>query len=197
MRKRWCVLLSGLSGSGKSTVGPAVAAALPDCVFVEGDSFYHANKPTVVLSTGEAVSNWDSVDALDWGRLNAEVEAQLRAGNVLLATFLPNLDLLAHPPAVHVSLAYAAGIGDQETLELCIGNRRAAKQLSGRERLENLTVREVVYPTYRHFMERFPPDHTVYTYVGAGAETRRRPVQDIVGDVIRAVCAALGGQNEL
>ena len=53
-----CTILSGLSGSGKTTIGELFCAK-NGWKFIDGDSFFLRDKPKVTLSNGEVASNWD------------------------------------------------------------------------------------------------------------------------------------------
>lgn len=177
------ILLSGLSGCGKTTIGPALAAALPNYVFVEGDTFYREAKPTVVLSNGARVLDWDSAEAIDWDKLNAEVETCLRAANVVLVTFLPRLDLMSFAVALHLRLAYADA-GRQDDIACCVAARRASKRFNSpaKQERDELMVHEVVYPTYERAVKAYPADVVILTY----EDGKRRPVQDVTDEALKA-----------
>ena len=187
-----CILLSGLSGCGKSTVGTALAAALPNCVFVEGDFFYLETKPLVILSTGEELKNWDSADAIDWHALNTEVGKRLEVADVVLATFLPRLDLIKFPVSLHVRLAYADA-GRQDDITCCLSARITSKKFTeqAKQERDELMVREVVYPTYEKMVQMFEADFVVLTYTAGN----RRPMQDVVDDVLSVL--SLAGISDL
>ena len=139
-----CIVLSGLSGSGKSTLAQHFCSKF-DWTFIEGDRFFLKNKPKVELSDGQSVSNWDTTEAIDWDSLNVEVTKQLKNNNVILATFLPRLDLFTFPVFRHIQLNTGTN-----PIEKCITARRVSKRLNteAKQNRDELMVREYVYPEY-------------------------------------------------
>lgn len=181
-----CILISGISGCGKTTVGQNLATILPNTVFIDGDQFYLKEKPKVTLSDGTTASNWDCAEAIDWGGLNAGVRAALEASDVVLATFLPLVDRFAFPVTCHARLlTVPAAPSSPEPLttsleiQRCLAARAASKGFaSERESArDELMVREVVYPVHVAVRGRHPANLVVNTYGDDGA---RRPVGDIV-----------------
>ena len=171
-----CILISGLSGCGKTTVGRKLAAILPNAIFIDGDQFYLKEKPKVILSDGSAVSNWDCAEAIDWGALNAGARAALEDSDIVLATFLPLVDRLKFPITCHVRLLTApTGLPPQTEIQRCLAARAAAKGFETEQKRarDELVVREVVYPAHVAVREMHPADLVVNTY---GADGARRPV---------------------
>jgi uridine kinase len=71
-----CIVISGVSGTGKSTIA-AILARSYEWEYIEGDDFYRSKfdvRPKVKLSNGEEVTNWDHPDMIDWDHLNRTVK---------------------------------------------------------------------------------------------------------------------------
>lgn len=182
-----CLLLTGLSGSGKSTVGRAAAAA-PGRAFIEGDDYYDRdNIPLATLSDGSRVKNWDCAAALDWARLNADVKAALRANRlVVLALYQPLLHLLEFPVARHVRLRCG---GDEAAR--CAEARARSKPFSAAGRARDArVVAELVYPAYLAAVGAAPPPDAEVRVCDAGG--RRRPVGELAEAVLAALAAPPG-----
>jgi gluconokinase len=75
------VVVMGVSGSGKSTVGPLLARAL-HCAFLEGDGFHDA-AAVAKMSAGHPLTDEDRWPWLD--RLGASLKAELAAGGAAVA----------------------------------------------------------------------------------------------------------------
>lgn len=155
-----CIVLSGLSGAGKTTLGMAYAKRY-GYDFVDGDSFFLTQKPKVRLSDGSLASNWDDVKSIDWESLNRTVIEKLNHTNVILVTFMPRIDLFEFPVYRHIRLF----VGNNQ-LEKCIEARRVSKKLTN-ERIarDEMMVREYVYPEYLR-MSHYPCDGILLTYNG-------------------------------
>lgn len=139
-----CLLLSGLSGSGKSTFGSWLANKW-SWEFIDGDKFGLLEKPKVTLSTGEVVNHWDHETAIDWERWNLEVSEKLKITNVILVTFIPKLEKFTFTIWKHIALLMGIGEEDQ-----CIANRIISKCLDTNEKRKRgeIYVREIAYPEY-------------------------------------------------
>ena len=166
-----CIVLSGLSGSGKTTLGLAYAKKW-DYTFIDGDSFFKKEKPKVVLSNNILASNWDDEEAIDWDVLNKSVREQLKHNHVVLATFMPRIDLFTFRVFKHIRLSMGY---DEE--EKCILARRKSKHLNTREKImrDELMVREYVYPKYLKML-KYPTDGVIEVFDG----DRRKSVERLV-----------------
>jgi uridine kinase len=140
-----CVVLSGLSGSGKSTIGKMFAEK-HNYEYVDGDWFFHKVKPQVTLSSGEVVSNWDCPEAVDWEALNDYVNQRLFVRNVILVTFIPLIERYRFHVSKHITLS----MGEKE-LDICIQARKVSKNMKTEDRIrkDELVVKEYVYPFYK------------------------------------------------
>jgi len=169
-----CVVLSGLSGSGKTTIGTLFCQRNKGWEFVDGDWFFLADKPKVLLSNGDMVSNWDDQRAVDWDALNKFVIEKLHHTNVMLVTFLPLISKFTFPVALHVTLSMGAN-----ELRLCIEARRVSKKKTDPVAIlrDELMVKEYVYPAFKSL----PPSDKLLLVIGAGGV--RRTKEDITTDL--------------
>ncbi|CAK7994910.1 Hypothetical protein POVR1_LOCUS428 [uncultured virus] len=188
-----CILISGLSGSGKTTVGKL----LEGWTFIDGDDFFLPHKPKVKLSNGETVSNWDCPEAIDWKELNITVKQKLLEGNVVFVTFLPMIEKYEFVVDYHVRLYMGEGL-----VEKCLAARIASKNIKSQTRIQRdqLVVQEYVIPMYMKMSER-DVDASINVYDGS---IRKNP-SDLAKEITRGfhdpsrccyVCAAcLGSGN--
>lgn len=168
------VLISGISASGKTTLGKALAERL-GFVFVDGDSFYLKKKPKVLLSNGEIVSNWDCVEAIDWDALNAEIASH---DDVIFVFFAPMMEKFLVDIDFHIRLNMG------ETIEnKCIEWRSKTKPFSDKERLrDKLMVKEVVIP----FWEQFSNQYVDYV-LDVFCEDERRPAEELLDELCEEI----------
>lgn len=150
-----CLVLSGLSGSGKTTIGKI----LENWIFVDGDQFFQEKKPKVTLSNGEEVSNWDDHRSIDWHELNIVMKQKLTEGNVVLATFLPMIEKYDFVVDHHIRLS----TGDN-AIEKCIQARLSSKTIKNVAR-DRRVVEELVYPIFLKICER-DVDDIINVYEG-------------------------------
>ncbi len=179
-----CAVLSGLSGSGKTTIGKEFAASHREWVFIDGDWFYNNNKPTVTLSNGQLVSNWDHPDSINWDKLNEFVLNQLKTSNVILATFLPLTEKYKFDIYKHIRLS----LGDkEEAIRRSINARVKSKNItqSDRKIKDELMVKEITYPMYEKIMRR-SADNVINVYYD-GNDDIRKPRDFLVKEVENVV----------
>lgn len=205
-----CVVLTGVSGTGKSCLGPAVAELLASALgvpyrFVEGDDYYLKTKPRVTLSDGQTVSNWDGAEALDWVRLSADVCAATAAGcGVLLSTFLPRTDLMKFEVGAVIELTFVGPCGQPEPCvpeaacaqclgavrDRCVQARRESKGWAAKPSeaaRDELMVREVVLPAFAAARAAAP----LSASIGVFGRDGRRPASELAPLVAAAAACAL------
>lgn len=138
------IVISGLSGAGKTTLGRVLAAKL-GLPFMDIDDFYRPLKPMVTLSNGMRVKNWDSLEALDIPRAREAILHYLNSTGLVLVGFALRDDVLPVIPDMHIHLI--TGSTKEEVIEKCILARRQSKSPRDFQR-DALMVNEVVYPFY-------------------------------------------------
>lgn len=142
------IVISGLSGSGKTTLGKLFVAKHQEYVLIDQDTFFLKDKPKVKLSTGEIVSNWDTVDALNWDSLNCAVNQARRYNPVMFTGFAPWTNRITFPVALHIHLSY--DLSGVNAISRCITARCKSKGFidSKKRERDELMVHEIIYPFY-------------------------------------------------
>jgi len=187
-----CILVSGLSGTGKTTLAQYYSIK-HGYVFVDGDSFYLKDKPQVTLSDGTAASNWDTADAIDWDSLNMYVKGQLKTNIVVLATFMPRIDMFEFAIFIHISLSFSdlntRIYNAEDATRKCIAARIASKGYNtNRAQVRNeMMVREYVYPEYVYTTSVYKPNAILYVYRG----DQRRTLVDLAQEFQEIVLASI------
>lgn len=190
--------ISGLSATGKTTIGRRIENDfLIDEVkrieFIDQDWYYKDNKPKVLLSSGEHVSNWDCVEAIYWGTLNADVKYKLKSRDVLLVGFALWENMLEFPIERHVHLTYSdpcSTIKDglcpsKKDIQKCIDGRMISKKLKTLEKQQKdkLMVEEIVFPFYLETLKKSKIDDFIAVY---DKKDRRRDINVLVREVKRS-----------
>jgi hypothetical protein len=185
--KKMFLCLSGLSGVGKTTVGKRLAIEIPRMIFLDQDSYFVDKKPTVTLSNGESVSNYDCLEAIRWGKLNEDVKSLMKDGwNVLLVGFALWEEKLEIKPDFHFLLTdiNVDKIDSQLLIKRCTEVRLLSKKLKNKER-DQLMVKEVVVPFYLLTLQhlgKFIPIRTSY-FDGEG-KLVKYCIEDIISTML-------------
>src|SRR4030095_6399690 len=104
MDRKRVIFICGLSGVGKSYLVDKFIQRHPDFIQVDLDSFYKREKPTVKLSNGETVSNWDDPEAIDWDKFNQHVLERLELAGIIISGFAPLKDRIKFKVDLFVEL---------------------------------------------------------------------------------------------
>lgn len=170
------VFVCGLSGVGKSFIVNKFVEKHPEFAYVDLDTFYKIEKPTVKLSNGKVVTNWDDPEAIEWDDFNTFING-LQYEKIIISGFLPLRDRLKFKVDLFVELSYGDK-SDEEIIEKCIMSRRESKKFETEEKIkkDELMVREVTFPIYKETIEKYPPDVTLITFIG----NVRTPVSSIL-----------------
>ena len=170
-------LLSGLSGTGKTTLGLEFIKYNKNFIFIDQDSFYKKEKPKVKLSNGEIVSNWDCVEAIDFDLLNEKVNNLVENSNVLLVGFALLKKYLNFSVEKHIHLQYNQKI-DNNTLQLCIKARINSKKYIDPKKQENdiMMVEEFTIPFY---IDNYLTENIDY-FITVYRDNKRRSIEDLL-----------------
>lgn len=156
------ILISGISGSGKTTIGKELSKRL-GYPLLDQDSFFKISKPKVELSNGEIVSNWDSEESLDIDNFKKKIEEYLLAGNLIVTGFALRDNWL---PNYQTKIHFHLNLGDNLE-QKCIEGRRGNKPLTDKLLCRDpLIVRELVIPFYLEGLKLITVDHQISVYQG-------------------------------
>lgn len=178
------VIISGLSGSGKTTVGKYYADR-HGYIFLDGDEFFKRDKPQIVLIDDDrnyTCSNWDTPDAIDWKLMNRVILDILKSNkkNLLLVTFLPIMMYFEFQVIKHIRLELGPNM-----IEKCIEARKTSKHLNGnalKMRKDELMVRQVVVPLYEQ-ISLYPVDNIICVY----ESENRKSVEQIADEIAKII----------
>lgn len=178
--------ISGLSATGKTTIGRRIENdflidEVKHIEFIDQDWYYKDNKPKVLLSSGENVSNWDCVEAIYWGTLNADIKYKLKSRDVLLVGFALWESLMEFPIERHVHLTYSQSHCKKD-IQKCIDGRIRSKKLKTLEKREKdrLMVEEIVFPFYLETLKKSKIDDLIAVY---DEKDNRRDINELVREV--------------
>jgi len=174
------IVISGISGSGKTTIGRALVKYFNSFKgandeaykFVDEDSFYLKNKPKVKLSNGLVVANWDTLEAIDINSLRLTIES---SENIVLVGFTLTKEIIGEYKSIHFHLSI--GDTDEVVIRRCVEARKRSKGFRGdKAKIDELVVREVVMPFYKRTLKESDIDFKIDIY----DHDKRRSVSEIV-----------------
>jgi uridine kinase len=168
------IAISGISGSGKSTIGQALATTL-NLTYVDQDSYFIPQKPSITMSDGSMVKNWDCMDALDIHSLKHTI-IQLAPNGLILVGFALRDEVFPFPPTCHIHLS--TGSLKSQIIERSIASRQQSK---GAKRIDELMVREVVYPFYQDTISKSTIDYIIEVYKD---DDSRKTVNEIMNEIL-------------
>lgn len=184
------VFISGLSGTGKTTIGKAVVKNLNEgdkknrWIFKDQDDFFIPPKPKVKLSNGKYKSNWDSIDSIDWVSTNRWLSNHIQH-NIVLVGFCLRYDRIEYKPNYHIHLSYSENSELMTTR--CIDARLQSKgsYLTTPEKIreDQLMVREVIIPFYQETMEHSTVTNRIEVYT----DDNNRIGIDVLVDTVRKI----------
>lgn len=187
MNKYKVCMISGLSGTGKTTIGKAFVenktkSEVFDWIFVDQDSYYKQPKPEIILSSGIKAKNWDCLDAIDWDRLNIDINNYLNRKNVMLVGFALITEKLNFPIHKHIHLVY----GTNDDIKICCENRRKSKNLTCVEQMikDEMMVKEIVFPFYALTLK----NSKITDYIPVYTDNNRRVNLQILIGIIDTIC---------
>jgi thymidylate kinase len=173
-RKRKIIAISGISGSGKSTIASILAIILGG-IHIDMDSYYKKNKPPFKLSNGLSVSNWDSLESIDLEQMNKDLRIP---GLVILSGFALSDDVFEddNKPDVHIHLVISK--------ELSLQTRAAIKNFEDIEKANQILVfNELLYPFYQLTLSKSIINININVESDIQTHTRRTP-NDLLDEIV-------------
>ena len=176
------LVISGISGSGKSTIGLQLARTL-NLTYVDLDSFYLPQKPYVTLSNNAKVKNWDCLESLNIEAVKLTIKEKAPNGLLLVGFTLRDDIFNEFKPLCHIHLS--TGRTKDQIIERCIASRQQSKTFSTSSALvDELMVKEVVYPFYTETITKSTITHIVEVFEHDG---QRRSVNDIIVEIMQII----------
>ena len=179
------ILVSGISGSGKTTIGKILADAL-GCDFLDQDSFYLNEKPEVIINDEKnkqlIVKNWDCMQSVDVKAMNNALINRSKTKGLVFVGFAP-LELEVNFTH-HFHLL--TGKSDNTIIDRCIQARRVSKGFAGKQaERDELVVRKLVFPFQQLIMKSL--EKRKATYIHVYSHSMRRTIQDIRSEMIEHI----------
>jgi cytidylate kinase len=170
------IFIHGISTSGKTTIGKKLSLILENSIFIDQDTYFLKEKTKVSLSNGEQVSNYDTVESIDWQSFNRDIQIYSKKyKNVIVVGFELIEKLINSSPNISFYLRY--NLYKDLTLNVIINNRSITKKIN--QNCDILNVREVVYPFHESILSQIKVDHILNIYNGL-----ERKSIDILSDEI-------------
>ena len=140
------ILVSGLSGSGKKKLASSIAKWF-GLELINIDKFCKDAGPSVELSNGITVTDWDSIDTYNWDEINKVVTAS--NGCVVCGAYFTT-DVITFKPHyhLHVKIAKKKLI---EVREAYLKDKPNCQQILANI---NAIVNQFTYPHYIEYMEK-------------------------------------------
>lgn len=170
---QFIVLISGLAMTGKKKLGHALERDF-HIKYIDSNKFPAENRPTVKLSNDVSVINVDTDDAIDWNKLNSEVEANKIAGVVVVGTAFPK-DKITFKADYHIHLKMPKQVLKTKREEYIKSHPDKKYNMEN----EILRINALTYPYYVEVLTRMNIDK----YINV-AETTPDKIYDAVYDIL-------------
>jgi len=149
------IFVSGITGCGKSSLAKEIADKFNLKLLDQYDYMKEGYDEKITLSDGTEHINWASDNAVDWDRLNKDINKDKKSGVVVTGMALID-DKITTKPDIHIHLSISK--------QLCISKRRAfiEKHKNDYEDdykylntpTELLKMNKMIYPYYLDAKER-------------------------------------------
>ena len=186
------IFISGISGVGKSTISKELSQQL-GLLHINQDNYYLKIKPKVTLSNNLQKSNWDTVEALDFDKLNADLTNHFyQRQNFLLEGFCVRKDMIKFTPNVHIHLSYIPVPHDANIVDVYMKNKeiiinRIIKSRSTSKpgiKDDEIVVRELVWPFYIETLKNSHIDYVLNTFDDTGNRIDLNIIMDKVMQIL-------------
>jgi len=179
------IYISGISGSGKTTVAQKLDLIIDNSIVIDQDSYFARNKPLVKLSSGETVINYDSEEAIRWDHFNEAIAINLQSYNVIVTGFALRSHKMRLTPNVHFLLINDVLVEGKHNIDslikTCYTERQNNKRFYGMES-EKFVVPELVVPFYFQTLSCLSGSVTIVnTIVQKGNNIERLSIDILIG----------------
>lgn len=152
------ILISGLSGSGKSKLGDNIAQDFK-LEHIDTKKFYKQNyNNTSELANGKKVVNYETDDAFDWNAMNKEINDKKKNGIVVSGHAFPT-DKLDFIQDYHIHLKISKQKLKQNRIEYI--EKHPEKSYDSES--ETLRINSISYPYYLTILKRMKMDKFLET----------------------------------
>ena len=186
------IFISGISGVGKSTISKELSQQL-GLLHINQDNYYLKIKPKVTLSNNLQKSNWDTVEALDFDKLNTDLTNHFyQRQSFLLEGFCLRTDMIKFAPNVHIHLSYIPVPHDANIVDVYMKNKEVIINRIIKSRSiskpgikdDEIVVRELVWPFYIETLKNSHIDYVLSTFDDAGNRIDLNIIMDKVIQIL-------------
>jgi adenylate kinase family enzyme len=153
-KKQLVILISGFNGSGKGKLAQHISKDLKIDIVNTSQYYKDGYDIRVKLADGSEVVDWDSIDAIDWAKLNEYVNENKNKGVILVGFAFP-VEVLKFETDFHLHVK----INKQNLLEnrhtyLEENKEKYSKlyELKGKP-IELMILNQITYPHYLKYLE--------------------------------------------
>lgn len=151
--KQLIILISGLSGSGKTELGENMSRDFKIKLMQAKDYYKTDITDTIKLPNGKVVVNYDTDNAIDWDRLNEDINKYKLDGVIVVSHAFPT-DKLNFKADYHVHLK----ISKQKLRDKRMEYIEKHKDKGFDSETELLRINAVTYPYYMDVLKRMKTD---------------------------------------
>ena len=145
------ICLSGLSGAGKTYNAKKLSKQL-GLVYIDQDQFYKNpyDMPSVALSNGDVVTNWDCQEAIDLDKMNQIINENIGKG-LIMSGFACRNDWFDQPINCQIHL----------NINKTTCYQRRKEQFKDPIHQSEMIIDELVYPFYLKTLQQSQIDFTI------------------------------------
>jgi uridine kinase len=152
---QFIIFVSGLSGCGKTSIAKKISSSFGFSLIEQFDYYKKDYNTKITLPNGVEVINWSTDEAIDWDRLNSDIDKEKQNGIVVSGFALPK-DKIKNEVDVHIHLSMSK--------KTCIERRKAylekhkdkypEEYKNMDSDLEKLKMNQLVYPYHLQIVSR-------------------------------------------
>lgn len=149
------IFVSGIIGCGKTSLAKEISDKFNLKLLDQHDYIKKDYDETIILSDGTEHINWNSDNAIDWDKLNDDINKYKKNGVVVTGMALVD-DKITSKPDIHIHLSISK--------QICISKRRAFIEKNKEQyeddykylntQTELLKMNKMIYPYYLDAKER-------------------------------------------